>query len=206
MTARDEILTRLRPAADPAVPMPEPPRLSEPVPVAELTSLFIERAKANGTEVETVTQETLANAVIDELTKAKVSRIAIWEDRLLAQLRAALRAWPVEVLDPWDHGMESVAGADAGITVADFAIALTGTLVLDCSPSHPRSTSLLPPLHLAVVLSEHIVSTVGDVLARTGPLPSALTFVSGPSRTADIELTPVRGAHGPTRVKVFLLL
>ena len=46
---------------------------------------------------------------------------------------------------------------------------------------------------------------LSDVLARTGALPSALTFITGPSRTADIELTPVRGAHGPTSVKVYLL-
>ncbi|HET6782155.1 MAG TPA: lactate utilization protein [bacterium] len=203
-TARDAILTRLQPAADPTIPLPTPSRLN--APPSDLVSLFIERATAVGTEIETTRSETLAPAIIDELTKTGASRVAMWEDRLLAQVRAALRSTPIEVLDPWDHARDKVPAADAGITIADFAIALTGTLVLDCSPAHPRSTSLLPPVHLAVVLGEHIVASLGDMLARTGPLPSALTFITGPSRTADIELTPVRGAHGPTRVKVFLLL
>lgn len=204
MTAREEILTRLQQAPVSAVPLPETPRVS--APVSDLTSLFIERATAVGMEVESVASETLTTVIIDELTRTQVRRVAIWEDRLLTQVRARLRAEPLEVMDPWDHTRETVAEAEVGITVADFAIALTGTLVLDCSPSHPRSTSLLPPLHLAVVLGEHVVPSLADVLARTGPLPSALTFITGPSRTADIELTPVRGAHGPTRVKVFLLL
>ncbi len=202
-TAREVILTRLRQAADPAIPLPESSRPdAQP---SDLVSLFIERATAVGTEIETASPLTLATAIIDELTKTGVSRVAMWEDRLLMQVRAALRATPFQVLDPWDHARDTVAGADAGITIADFAIALTGTLVLDCSPAHPRSTSLLPPVHIAVVPAAHIVASLGDVLTRTGPLPSALTFITGPSRTADIELTPVRGAHGPTRVKVFLL-
>jgi len=202
-TARDVILTRLRQAAGPAVPLPELPRLN--APRSDLISLFIERATAAGTEIETSSVERLASTIIDELTRTRVNRVAMWEDRLLTQTRAALRATPLEVLDPWDHARESVAGADAGITIADFAIALTGTLVLDCSPAHPRSTSLLPPVHLAVIPAEHVVASLGDVLTRTGPLPSALTFITGPSRTADIELTPVLGVHGPTRVKVYLL-
>ena len=170
-----------------------------------LVSLFADRAAAVGCEVMTVTAETLPGTILGDLDRAQIRRTAIWEDRLLAPLRAALRTAPFEVLDPWGHTKEEVAVAGAGITTVDFAIALTGTLVLGSSPAHPRSTSLLPALHLAVVPVDRVVGTLSDVLARTGPLPSALTFITGPSRTADIELTPVRGVHGPTTVKVYLL-
>ncbi|MBI2247736.1 MAG: lactate utilization protein [Armatimonadetes bacterium] len=203
MTAKDVILKRLRDAAGPVVPLPETRRMS--AGVSDLVSLFMERATSVGCEIEIVTAEALAGGVLSDLTTAQVRSVAIWEDRLLTQVRAALRSTSFDVLDPWDQAKERVAAAGAGITTADFAIALTGTLVLGCSPAHPRSVSLLPPVHLAVVPVDRVVGTLSDMLARTGTLPSALTFITGPSRTADIELTPVRGAHGPTRVKVYLL-
>lgn len=203
MTARDAILKRLREAAGAAVQLPETLRMS--AGVSDHVSLFVARASEVGCEVETVTAQTLADRVRADLTTAQIHRVAIWEDRLLAPVRAALRTAPFEVLDPWDHEARGVVAAGAGITTADFAIALTGTLVLGSSPAHPRSTSLLPALHLAVIPVDRVVGTLSDVLARTGALPSALTFITGPSRTADIELTPVRGAHGPTTVKVYLL-
>ncbi len=203
MTAREAILRRLREVAGPDAPLPEMRRLG--AGTSGLVPLFVERAAAVGCEIAKVTVGTLIGTMLGDLERSKVRRVAIWEDRLLAPVRAALRASPFEVLDPWGHAKVEVAAAGAGITTVDFAIALTGTLVLGSSPAHPRSTSLLPALHLAVVPVDRVVGTLSDALARTGALPSALTFITGPSRTADIELTPVRGAHGPTTVKVYLL-
>lgn len=202
MTAKEQILQRLSRHAE-GVPLPAVPGLS--AGTSDLISLFIERAEAVGTEVSAVAAADLAAVMVDDLAAAQVRRVTIWEDRLLAPVRAALRTTDIEVLDPWDQAKARGADAGAGITTADFAIALTGTLVLGCSPQHPRSTSLLPPVHLAALPADRVVATLADVFARIATLPSALTFITGPSRSADIELTPVRGAHGPMAVKVYLV-
>ncbi|RPI43142.1 MAG: lactate utilization protein C [Betaproteobacteria bacterium] len=96
-----------------------------------------------------------------------------------------------------------------GITGSFCAIAETGTLLLVSGPSTPPSASLLPETHIAIVACSRIVRTMEDAwaLARAelGELPRAANFVSGPSRTADIEQTLVLGAHGPYRVHIVLL-
>ena len=93
-----------------------------------------------------------------------------------------------------------------GVTGSFCAIAETGTLLLLSGPFTPPSTSLLPETHVAVVACDRIVATMEDAwaLARAelGELPRAANFVSGPSRTADIEQTLVLGAHGPYRVHI----
>lgn len=102
-----------------------------------------------------------------------------------------------------------IARADLGVTGADLAIAETGTLVLRAAAGRPRSTSLLPPCHVAVFDRTALIETleqVGVVLEawHDGPLPAArgavINFITGPSRTADIELTLTRGVHGPKEV------
>ena len=96
-----------------------------------------------------------------------------------------------------------------GITGAYCAIAETGTLMLLSGPDTPAATSLLPETHVAVVRADRLVGTMEEAwqLARAerGALPRAVNFVSGPSRTADIEQTLTLGAHGPYRVHVVLL-
>ncbi len=96
-----------------------------------------------------------------------------------------------------------------GVTGAFCAVAETGTLMLLSGASNPMTNSLLPETHIAVVPVSRILRCMEDgwdLLRREhGPLPRQVTFVSGPSRTADIEMTLVIGIHGPYRVHVILL-
>lgn len=102
-----------------------------------------------------------------------------------------------------------IAQADVGVTGADLAIAETGTLVLRSAAGRPRSTSLLPPCHVALFDRSALLETleqVGIALEAWHEPPAAggdgavINFITGPSRTADIELTLTRGVHGPKEV------
>lgn len=96
--------------------------------------------------------------------------------------------------------------ADAGITWADYAIAYSGTLALLTGPGKGRSVSLLPPTHIAVFKKMQLVPTMSYVIADlakrfgTDGMPSFLDFITGPSRTSDIEMDLSIGVHGPYRV------
>ncbi len=89
------------------------------------------------------------------------------------------------------------------------AVAETGTLVFASKADEPASTHLLPETHIAIVREDQVVHTMEDafeMLRKEGRImPRALNFVSGPSRTADIEQTIVLGAHGPYRVHLILV-
>jgi L-lactate dehydrogenase complex protein LldG len=96
-----------------------------------------------------------------------------------------------------------------GITGCFCAVAETGTLMLLSSPDTFSSAALLPETHIAVVPVSRIVPAIEDAFAlakaERGELPRATNFISGPSRTGDIEQTIVLGAHGPYRVHVILI-
>jgi L-lactate dehydrogenase complex protein LldG len=99
------------------------------------------------------------------------------------------------------------ATADVGITGADYALADTGTLVLLSSGDEARMISLLPPVHIAVVTPDRILTNLDD-LFRVLPNPdrtsSSMLLITGPSRTADIEQIMIRRVHGPGDVHVIL--
>lgn len=96
---------------------------------------------------------------------------------------------------------------DGILTGCTVAIALTGTIVLQNVPGQgPRKLSLVPDYHLCIVFTEQIVETVSeafDRLASTSALPT--TFISGPSATADIEMTRIKGVHGPRHFDVLIV-
>ena len=117
---------------------------------------------------------------------------------------------------PWQPAGVTIAvrpaqDADAvGITGCFCAIAETGTLMLLSGPDTPASVSLLPETHVAVVPAARIFATMEDAFALLraewpGILPRSINFVSGPSRTGDIEQTIVLGAHGPCRVHIVIV-
>jgi L-lactate utilization protein LutC len=103
---------------------------------------------------------------------------------------------------------EACATADMGITSADYALADTGTLVMFSSSEEPRLVSLLPPLHLAIVPVERLLTGLDELLEMVS-IPSerssSMVLITGPSRTADIEQILVRGVHGPGEIHVVLV-
>jgi len=96
-----------------------------------------------------------------------------------------------------------------GITGAFCAVAETGTLVMLSAADTPTATTLLPDTHIAVVRAERIVAGMEEAIAlirrERRQVPRAINFISGPSRTGDIEQTIVLGAHGPYRVHILVL-
>jgi L-lactate dehydrogenase complex protein LldG len=130
-------------------------------------------------------------------------------------LSPELVCWPALANLPWaQSGIKAQArvptGEDkVGVTGCFCAIAETGTLMMHSGISTPMTTSLLPDSHIAVVRRQQLVMCMEDAWDRLrheiGDLPRQVAFVSGPSRTADIEMTMVLGIHGPYRVHILLV-
>ena len=109
---------------------------------------------------------------------------------------------------PIDVSREALAKADVGITSADYALADTGSIVMLSHSGESRLISLLPPCHIAVIPVSRLLSGLDELLERLpDPLreSSAMAIITGPSRTADIELRLVRGVHGPGEIHVVLI-
>ncbi len=199
--ARAAILARIRRtrtvASSARTPLPAPlPDLG-----ADLVTRFSDRARR------------LASDVIGPVTP----------DRVLAEIAGYLNArhlpltavcWPPLATHDWRAAGLTVEARAArgddmvGISGAFCGIAETGTLMLLSGPETPASVSLLPETHVALLPVTRIVARMEDAwaLARRehARLPRAVNFVSGPSRTADIEQTVTLGAHGPYRVLIVL--
>ena len=106
--------------------------------------------------------------------------------------------------------LDQARNADAGVTAAVAACAVTGTVVLAPSATETRLASLLPRVHVVAVPREVLVETPGDVLRelpRWFPdgLPSAFALASGPSKSADIDAEVTYGVHGPLAVIAVLV-
>jgi L-lactate dehydrogenase complex protein LldG len=112
-----------------------------------------------------------------------------------------------------DEFIRKATEAAIGITGVDYALADTGTLVLISGRGRARAVSLLPPIHVALVKTVQVISGLEDLFVSlrvekgfsNQNISSAITFITGPSRTADIELTLVVGVHGPQQLHVILL-
>ena len=101
---------------------------------------------------------------------------------------------------------EYLFDCDLGITSAQWAIAETGTLVLESDKESHRLTSLVPPVHLCVLTAYNIRQTMGEILALVSrDLSRTVTFITGASRTSDIELTLAIGVHGPGELHVIVI-
>ena len=108
---------------------------------------------------------------------------------------------------------EEIVAAGIGVTGADYAVAETGSVVILPRKGLSRLVSLVPPVHLAVVRPQDLVETLTDLFLlrrleyhrNGGEMGSYLNFITGPSRTADIESTLVVGVHGPREVHLILL-
>jgi L-lactate dehydrogenase complex protein LldG len=202
MTARDEILTRLRTALGPAPiapPVPREYRADDDIDPAGRLDLLVDRLVDYKAAVTRCRPDGTAAAVADALSGA--GRIVT----------------PVDLPGDWLRGYKGMVLPDDGLSVGDLdgvdavltgcavAIAETGTIVLDAGEAQGRrALSLVPDQHVCVVAAEQVVGTVPAGLRRLAPT-RPLTFISGPSATSDIELNRVEGVHGPRRLHVILI-
>ena len=157
--------------------------------------------------------ESLLGALIEEKGVRKIAR---WNTPTLALLDNGLRSAGAEVLAVDLEGDEKVRSelrneliaADMGLTEVDYAVADIGSLVLRASEPQSRLASVLPSIHVAIVTPDKIVGSLADLLPLLNSgnrLPSAVSLVTGPSRTADIETIRTVGIHGPVELHVIIL-
>ncbi len=103
---------------------------------------------------------------------------------------------------------EACAVTDFGISSATYALADTGSLVMISSLNEARLVSLLPPVHIAIVPAERILSGLDELymlVPKPSDISSSMVLITGPSRTADIEQLLVRGVHGPGEIHVVVV-
>ena len=109
-------------------------------------------------------------------------------------IRSLVADFEIEIVEH-DADRETLLDSDIGISSAQWAVAETGTVVLESSEERHRLVSLIPPVHIVIVEASKLLPRLGDLLTAIGhdgpeSMSRAVTFITGPSRTADIELTP----------------
>jgi len=175
---------------------------------AERLARFVEVLEGVDGHCTVVRDEANAAAALRRIAADLGAREVAVSDAPLARAIAA-GLGDAAVFDGWSD-RERLLACDLGVTGAQWGIAETGTLVLDSEAERHRLVSLVPPVHVAILDTDRILGTLGDALATArgddpDSLPRVLTFITGPSRTADIELTLVVGVHGPKELHVILL-
>ena len=169
---------------------------------SDLVTHFMQQAeRMSDTVAEVPDMAAVPGAVIRYLDGIGVSRNAIaWQT--LSSLDWSTSGMQVEFRRPRNEDL-------VGITGAFCAVAETGSLMLMSSPQTWTSASLLPETHIAILPASRIVAHMEDAFAlaraEQADMPRTINFISGPSRTGDIEQTIVLGAHGPYRVHVILV-
>ena len=211
-SARDEILDAVRGAlgrrpGQPAPPVPPTARVPARVPGSaddEITLLLAEISKLGG-RTRRLDADGLKDALAELIQIETIRRATLWQTVELQALGVSeiLSGRGVEIVSS-QTGKDALARCDLGVTEVDMALPETGTLVLRASPERSRAVSLLPRVHLALVRPAHLRADLETVLReiRTDPY---FVFVTGPSRTADIELTVTIGVHGPQVLYVWVL-
>ncbi|OAT81657.1 lactate utilization protein B/C [Desulfotomaculum copahuensis] len=177
--------------------------------MAAMYESFVTKARALGTEVYRVDDPAAAKQLIEKLIReAGAKKVALVPAPLLDALdmEKVVSAARAELLTAGSV-RKRADEADLGITTFDLAIAETGTLVQDATALDRRLVSMLPPVHLAVMPLDGLTATFRQAIANlaAGEIPGYLAFVSGPSRTADIERVLTIGVHGPGRLIVVFI-
>ena len=134
-------------------------------------------------------------------------------DSVLANMGLKVTTVERDEANPREALREEIRQSGIGITGADYALAETGSLIILPRKGLSRLVSLVPPVHIALVRPEDILESMDDLFLlrrleyhqRGGEMGSYLNFITGPSRTADIEMTIVEGVHGPKEVHMVIL-
>jgi L-lactate dehydrogenase complex protein LldG len=211
---RETFLARARGAPPPhsfrpTVDLFRVPSATPARPVTDLVERFAEAVTAVSGHVRRIDASTSIAAVLAEVCATEGVRTAvISRDPECEGVTDLLAARGVDVRSP--DGPGTCASVDLGVTGAAYGVALTGSLVVAADRAGCRTASLLPPVHVAIVRVGRLLATPEELfrhLPRRFPdgMPSNLVLITGPSRSADIELQLTLGVHGPRSLWVVLV-
>ncbi|MBT6338076.1 MAG: lactate utilization protein [Desulfobacula sp.] len=218
-TAPDDLDTRL----NAYINRPVPDRMN-------LLDLFIEQAELLNLTVKPVENVSQAGYAIQEFIQqtqpewGTQKSVIAWHHPLIEQLNLeknldndvtlfTTHSSPTPDAKERQEIRNHLLKSYIGITAADFCVAQSATLVLRTRPHQPRAVSLVPSIHVAVITLDQIIENLTELYFRLKwdteeqklGLTNCMTFISGPSKTGDIELVMVHGAHGPRQMIVYVI-
>lgn len=205
MNARKAILSKIRDKTE-ASNAQSPPEFAIELPQPDYgfdieedkTGLFVKMLeRVHGSWEMLAKPEGIPNSVANYLTKAGAPlQAAIAPDRTLTELD-----WADMLVQP--RAAEETDGAS--VTMAFAGIAETATIAMVSCASSPTTLNFLPEINIVVLEESRLVATMEQFWPMITTPPRAINFITGPSKTADIEQTIVYGAHGPKRFHVLIL-
>ncbi|NHI02093.1 lactate utilization protein C [Oceanimonas sp. MB9] len=212
-TARTAILDRLRRVNARPLPVKNP---DYPIWTStdreDMLVRLTELLEQNHAEVTRLPRAELVAALRERVSGARLKRLATGTGgEFFEEITQALQGTAEQLcfdqpLEQWKD--ELFNHVDAGITGCHGAIAATGSLVLWPGPAEPRTLSLVPPCHIAILKASTLHANLPAMMTDQGwsrGMPTNLLLVSGPSKTADIQQTLAYGAHGPKELVVLIL-
>lgn len=208
VSSREAILERIRTAiAAPQTSGPQPQTANSYLRRGKLDSaarlkLMTERLREYDAEVVECTPVDLTPCIADTLRSSN-RRTFVSPPGLPAEWRAPGYDWKI------DHGLShaEVEACDGVMTACFAGVADSGTIILHHSATEGRRViTLLPDWHLCILRASQVVETLPEYFDLCPHPPSLATYISGPSATADIEMTRIKGVHGPRFLHVILVL
>lgn len=210
-TARNDILNKLKEgrgsvdAFPPKVDLWKAPLLSEEEKKERVCSQL---EKVFATVVRTKEQDlstTLSNVILQHGIKKIAYGLGVWSTSIIETLDTEHIPFTASIEEYKNSLFHDV---DAGITTTKGAIAENGAILLHPSPEEPRTLSLIPPIHIALVRAKDIFSSLTEVIEKqqwNTVRPTNILLIASPSRTADIELVLAVGVHGPKQLIVVVI-
>jgi L-lactate dehydrogenase complex protein LldG len=204
MPSRERVLERIRKAnsraAGPHEPIPRGYDCSSAQGVGETLALFQERLQDYDARVFRVRRDEIAARTAEILRAGNRQRMVVPDG-----LPMAWRADSTEWIPDHNLSVDALNAVDGVMTAATLGVAVSGSIVLQHGPAEGRRVlTLLPDYHLCVIEVTQVVETLPEAFARLDPT-RPVTFFSGPSATADIEMTRIKGVHGPRFLDVLLV-
>jgi len=171
---------------------------------SEIEQFLLESKKLSGVG-QRLSSTDIESSLKSLVTEQNIHKATIWNTPYLQELQINhyLSSLSIDLISP-NAEKHELAQCDLGITEANFLLPETGTIVLGSSFEKPRAVSLLPRVHLALVRPEMLRADMHQVFAEAKD-KNYLVFITGASRTADIELTTTLGVHGPKNLYVWMM-
>lgn len=217
---REDFIATIRARLGRGIAEPVPEHLSSRSPTkrsrAELVLCFGAELSRVGGALHRVTSTAALESALIDFARAFEVRSGVGFGKSCFERFELARLWREVAISCWERGSESCgasfrarcAAADIGISVADLGVAASGSMLFLVDAARPRAVTLLPRSHVAILTADALVPDLAaamEFIAARGAPPSSALFITGPSRTSDIENDLTLGVHGPAAVTVFLL-